>query len=163
MQTKKICLIGDYSVGKTSLFRRFISHHFSDQYITTVGVKVETRVVELNDGQSIKLVVWDIAGADSLSTIGRQYLLGAHGYLLVADGTRQNTLNTALSLHEDAAKSLGNVPFLGLLNKCDLTDQWDVADSFLSEQPDWLMTSALNGKNVEAAFSRLAQKLVEEK
>lgn len=160
MLTKKVCLIGDYSVGKTSLFRRFMSNEFSEQYITTVGVKVETKLIQLSNGEPLKLVVWDIAGADRLSSVGKHYLQGAHGYLLVADGTREKTLEAALSLKSEADSFLQAPPFVGLLNKHDLTDQWVIPQDFLDNNNCWMTTSALSGEGVEAAFTQLADRLV---
>lgn len=157
--TKKVCLIGDFSVGKTSLFRRFISDTFSDQYLTTVGVKVETRTLELNENTQVKLVLWDIAGADKMSLIGQNYLRGAQGYILVADGTRPATVTTAKSLKEEVDSFLSNPPYVALINKADLTDEWAIEDTFFEENPEWQKSSALSGEGVEEAFLKLAQQL----
>lgn len=157
--TKKVCLIGDFSVGKTSLFRRFINNTFSEQYITTVGVKVDTRLIELSDELHIKLILWDIAGADKMSVIGINYLRGAHGYILVADGTRQSTLHSVLALKAEVDALLNKPPYIGLLNKSDLMDAWEVEETFLGENVDWRKSSALTGEGVEEAFNNLAMQL----
>ena len=59
---KKICMIGDFSVGKTSLVGRFVRQSFSEKYLTTVGVKIDTKLVKLTENQDVKLILWDIAG-----------------------------------------------------------------------------------------------------
>ncbi len=160
--SKKICLIGDFSVGKTSLTQRFVSNTFSDQYLTTVGVRIETRTVTLSPEQEIKLVVWDIAGADELSTISKTYMQGASGYLLVADGTRKQTLNSAHQLHKSIQKQWPDLPYIGLLNKADLGTQWEIGEEEIARWPEvanWQKTSALTGEGVEDAFLQLARKM----
>ena len=161
MLTKKICLLGDFSVGKTSLFRRFISNTFSDQYITTVGVKVESKVVKLSPEEEVKLLVWDVAGSAQMSSVSRSYVQGAGGYLLVADGTRPETLKAALGLKDEMDATLGRLPFVGLLNKVDLHDEWQVSGDFIDHNPDWMLSSALTGENVDEAFVQLTRKMVE--
>ncbi len=160
MELRKICLTGDFAVGKTSLVRRFVSNVFSDDYITTVGVKVETRIVTLASGEDVKLVIWDMAGSNTLSTVSQSYLQGASGYLLVADGTRPETFHSALELKKAVDAFLGDPPSIGLLNKADLKKSWAVTDDMLrlSSQPDyWRNSSALTGDAVEGAFLDLAQ------
>ena len=162
MKTRKICLIGDFAVGKTSLCRRFISNSFSDTYITTVGVKVETKIISTGEGESIKLIVWDIAGSNKLTTLKRTYLQGASGCLLVADATRPETIDTALSLAQEAQSFLDDPPFLGLINKMDLSQKFrsneeDLLNRAVSGQ--WTFTSALTGDGVENAFKQLAEML----
>ena len=88
---KKICLIGDFAVGKTSLVKRYVDQVFSEDYTTTVGVSIVTKEVQLDRDSMVKLIIWDIAGADKLTTVSHAYLQGANGYVLVADGTRRQT------------------------------------------------------------------------
>jgi len=163
MLARKVCMIGDISVGKTSLVRRFVHRSFSDRYLTTVGVKVDTKPVTLPDGEALKLVLWDIAGTDRFSTIETGYLRGAAGYLLVVDGTRGATLETARQLQSMVVEELGDVPFVTLLNKHDLSDRWDLKTAELHrlEESGWALrqTSALTGSGVESAFDELAGKI----
>jgi len=159
LKTRKICLIGDFAVGKTSLCRRFISNNFLDTYITTVGVKVETKVVSSAEGEPIKLVVWDIAGSNKLTTLKRTYLQGASGYLLVADATRPDTIDTALNLAKEADSFLDSPSFIGLINKMDLSQSSQISkDDLLNRavKVEWKFTSAMTGEGVEEAFQQLA-------
>ena len=78
-QARKICMLGDFGVGKTSLVARFVRNTFSDSYLTTVGVKVDSKEVALANGQTQKLVVWDIAGKSALDALNLSYLRGASG------------------------------------------------------------------------------------
>ena len=87
MKVKKVCLVGDFAVGKTSLVARFVNHTFSDRYLTTVGVSIKTKIIERAPVGKLKLIIWDIAGEDKFSRAAERYLHGAHGLLVVADGT----------------------------------------------------------------------------
>lgn len=74
MTSKKIILTGNFSVGKTSLFNRFINEQFDDKYITTIGVKVNKKTIEI-DGEEIALVLWDVAGEVSQDKVPTSYFL----------------------------------------------------------------------------------------
>jgi small GTP-binding protein len=162
MKTRKICLLGDFGVGKTSLTTRFVRNVFSERYQTTVGVKIDTKEIDLR-GLPMKLVIWDLAGRDALSTASIQYLRGAAGYLLVADATRAASFEAAKTLHREAQQVLGVVPFVTLLNKADLTGQREIAEdsaaALTREGYSAFDTSALSGENVERAFALLAERI----
>ena len=95
--TKKICLLGDFNVGKTSLVRRFVEDKFSDRYLSTVGVKVSRKSVNVKTDRElhqVNLLVWDLEGNTKFKSITPSYLKGASGSIIVADLNRPNTLNT---------------------------------------------------------------------
>lgn len=162
MIQKKICMLGAYAVGKTSLVSRYVHSIFSDKYHTTVGVKIDKKVLELG-GQSLNLVLWDLYGEDQFQRIQSFYLRGSSGYLLVADGTRANTLEAAVSIQQRAQEALGKVPFVLLVNKRDL--DWELEDSDLEplREQGWMIlyTSAKTGEGVEEAFELLAGRMLE--
>jgi small GTP-binding protein len=164
MKTRKICMIGDFAVGKTSLVSRFVHSTFGDRYLTTLGVKIDTKAIRLPSGDQLKLVLWDIAGKSSFTRIDTSYLRDASGYLLVIDGTRASTLDSALQLQETVETQLGPTPFGVMLNKTDLKDQWALNGELLARLASrgWSFsrTSALNGEGVEAAFGGLGAQLV---
>src|SRR5688572_18423339 len=118
MIQKKVCMLGATGVGKTSLVSRFVTSLFSDKYLTTIGVKVDKKTLTV-DGTDVTLLLWDIYGQDEFQTVRTSYLRGASGYLLVADGTRQLTLDTARELQKTAQGVIGAVPFILVLNKMD--------------------------------------------
>ena len=166
MIQKKICMLGSFAVGKTSLVRRFVESIYSDKYHTTVGVKVDKKVVAIGEDQ-VTLLLWDIEGAETEYDLRTSYLRGAAGYLLVADGTRADTLDKAVALQSRAEETIGAVPFLLLLNKSDLIATWNLDRHQLEalKQRDWevMDTSAKTGSGVEEAFLILAQKVTENK
>jgi small GTP-binding protein len=159
MLQKKICMLGGFGVGKTSLVSRFVSSIFSDKYLTTVGVKVDKKTVRAG-AADMTLMLWDIYGEDEFQTVRDSYLRGASGYLLVADGTRHATLETAAQLQRRAESILGPVPFLLLLNKSDLDREWQVDERALLAlvERGWrvVKTSAKTGAAVEESFMTLA-------
>jgi small GTP-binding protein len=163
---KKVCMLGSFSVGKTSLVRRFIHSDFSEKYLTTMGVKVEKKPVPL-DGEELTLMLWDIYGEDDFQKLVMTYLTGASGYLLVADGTRRATLEKALELHDRAQGKLGPTPFVVALNKCDLAADWEVTEEAEQDMRarGWIVlrTSAKTGEGVEEAFQSLAQAMLGQK
>ena len=163
MIQKKICMLGSFAVGKTSLVQRFVQNLFSEKYHTTIGVKIDKKLVTVGE-QELSLILWDIAGNDEYHNIRTSYLRGASGYLLVVDKTRRNTLDVALEIHVKAQEALGNVPNLLLLNKWDLEGKWDIDEVTINELVnkgwDIVKTSAKNGLGVEEAFTKLAAKMI---
>ena len=157
MLKRKICMVGDFSVGKTSLTQRFVNNVFSDKYLTTIGVKIDSSIVG-----DTKLIVWDVAGRDSLSPINANYLVGAAGIILVCDGSRPSTVTALLSLWQTVVDRIGEVPVVVALNKYD-DEQWQVSDEQIEEltEREWqfFRTSAKTGKNVERVFHELLAKI----
>lgn len=163
-EARKVCIIGDFAVGKTSTIARFVHNVFSEKYLTTVGVKIDTREVVV-DQRRLKLVIWDIAGSDRFSAIEFSYLRGAAGYLVVADGTRAHTLDVATRLRRDARERYGEVPAVLLLNKSDLESEWDLDDEAVgrleAEGERVFVTSAKTGANVDEAIVALARMIAD--
>ena len=161
MLQKKVCMLGGFSVGKTTLVKRFVESVFSENYLTTVGVKIDKKVVNLPD-RTVNLILWDMAGEDDVATVRMSYLRGMAGYLVVADGTRPSTLDVALSLQERVQAEYGAIPSILLVNKHDLLDQWAITDAELSSlrQKGWSVhtSSARSGEGVEDAFTEIADR-----
>jgi len=164
MIRKKICLLGSFAVGKTSLVQRFIKGIFSDKYHTTLGVKVDKKTFVIDD-TDIEFIIWDLAGEDDFMTVRQSYLRGTSAYLLVVDGTRNETLETALSLHQRMQQENESIPFVLLLNKSDLKMQWDLDVKKIKQlkESGWniLETSAKNNDAVDESFKLLALALIE--
>jgi small GTP-binding protein len=164
--TSKVCVVGDFAVGKTSVVERFVTNQFSDKYLSTVGVKIDTKEIDFPArGVAHKLVIWDVAGSDKFGDTEFAYLRGASGYIYVADGTRPATLTAVERLHGQIAEKYGPVPSVLLVNKRDLTVEWEVSDqrfeklatSFLSA----FRTSAKTGDDVDQAFTLIAERIID--
>ena len=165
MIQKKICMVGAFGVGKTSLVARFVHSIFSEKYHTTVGVKIDKKVVVTDHGE-VTLVLWDLAGEDALTTVRPAHLRGSSGYILVADGARKNTLEVALDLQQRVTDHIGPVPFVCVINKADLRDSWEVqqadVDGLAGRRWHVIESSAKSGDGVEEVFRALTQAMMRE-
>jgi small GTP-binding protein len=165
MIQRKICMLGSFAVGKTSLVARFVQSIFSDKYLTTVGVKIDRKEVMVGERQ-LNLVLWDINGQDAFQTVQKSYLRGSAGYLLVVDGTRPATLDVAVDLQKKAESIVGKVPFMLVLNKADLASEWQIDQARLVRLANdgWKMirASAKTGAGVEETFLTLARRLADD-
>ncbi|NET29546.1 Rab family GTPase [Okeania sp. SIO1I7] len=173
MISKKICLVGDFGVGKTSLIRKFVDRQFSDQYLSTVGVKISRKKVDLpkievEKNNFLQLLIWDLEGHTKFKAIAPNYLKGASGAIVVADVTRQETIEN-LSERLDLFLSVNpkSVAILAL-NKSDLVDA-EIINQLLSKfevQEDERViatysTSAKTGENVDEIFEKLSYRMLE--
>jgi small GTP-binding protein len=160
---KKICLMGSFGVGKTSLVARFVHSLFSDKYHTTVGVKIDKKIVSV-EGSEVTLMIWDMAGEEDSAPIKLNQVRDASGYLVVVDGTRRKTLEAARDIQQRVEKEIGRQPFLVLANKSDLRADWEIQDSELRELTagGWIVleTSARTGEGVEDAFLALTSSIL---
>lgn len=171
--TKKICMIGDFGVGKTSLIRQFVERQFSDKYLSTVGVKISRKTVVIHqenspEEQSIQLLIWDIEGQTKFKPIAKTYLQGASGALIVADVSRPETIES-LKEHIQLFLSANLKGWIAIaLNKIDLVTP-ETLEGFFGhlrfEEPSVfkiLPTSAKEGKNVDEIFEGLAKNILNE-
>ncbi len=163
MIQKKICMLGGFAVGKTSLVSRYVRSIFSDKYLSTVGVKIDKKQVSI-DGTDMQLMLWDVNGQDDYQAVQASHLRGMSGYFLVVDGTRRATLETARQLEQKAKETVGDVPFIMLLNKADLSSSWEIDEQamFKLSENGWRVfkTSAKSGDGVEKAFETLARAML---
>ena len=159
MIQKKVCMVGVYGTGKTSLVQRYIHSIFSAKYHSTVGVKIDRKSVTVGT-TDVNLLLWDVEGRTADQDIPASYLRGAHAVFYVADGTRRDTFEQLFDLREHARSAAGDVPGIVALNKCDLKDQWllSPADTakLIANGFHVLTTSAKSGEGVEDAFRWLA-------
>ena len=155
-------MLGAFAVGKTSLVQRFVNSIFSDKYKTTLGVKIDKKTIAL-ENQDIDLILWDLAGEDEFMKVRSSYLRGSSGAILVADGTRPETLDIAVELNHKVNREVGHIPFILLVNKSDLVNDWEIDRNHLQQLKDsgWVIVevSALEDDNVEYAFNLLTAEM----
>lgn len=163
MIKKKICMLGGFAVGKTSLVQRFVRRIFSEKYLTTIGVRIDRKSVMIGT-EEVDLLIWDIHGEDNMQAVAPAYLRGSAGYLLVVDGTRRETLGVAREIDDRIIGMLGPLPAALLLNKSDLAGDWEISDADVQrvKNPAWhvFKTSAKTGAGVEDCFADLAGRLI---
>ena len=163
MMQKKVCMLGGFAVGKTSLVRRFVTNVFSEHYQTTIGVTVEKKTVTV-DHQDAMLMLWDLYGEDEFQHVRESYLRGSSGYILVIDGTRKATLDTARLLQQTVVRTVGPLPLVAIINKSDLRSEWEIDQPAIEQlrEQGWpvFLGSAKLGQGVDELFGRLAAMLL---
>ncbi|MGC1394436.1 MAG: Rab family GTPase [Coleofasciculaceae cyanobacterium] len=163
MIQKKVCMVGAFATGKTSLVSRFVHSMYSEIYQSTVGVKIDKKTLKLED-QEINLILWDIQGEDNFQKLRLSYLRGLSGYLLVVDGTRRATFEKALNIQQSIEQMFDKVPFILIINKSDLADEWEIDNTTVDELSNtgWniIKGSAKTGLGVEEAFLTLTKKIM---
>jgi small GTP-binding protein len=168
-RNKKVCLLGDFAVGKTSLVRRAVEGRFDDKYLSTIGVKVDRRVQQVMGPEGpvvLSVMLWDLAGGPDLAPVAPSYLRGASGALIVCDLTRPESLaGTGVYAERFLAANPG-APWILVANKADLITARQLSDGELAEAAavhgvPLLLTSAKSGDQVEELFQQLGLLLIQ--
>lgn len=152
--SKKIVLLGNESVGKTSLIKQYVHSIFSEEYLSTIGINISKKSVVLGD-VTYKLLIWDVAGDLMNEKLYDAYLRGTHAFLLVFDATREETYHAIMKELEVLNSYFPGVNKVIIGNKLDLLN----GDSPAFEAKYDLLTSAKTGENVEGAFFDLAKRI----
>lgn len=160
MISKKVILTGSFGVGKTSLFNQFIYSKFDEKYLTTIGVKVNKKTINV-DGEELSILLWDIAGEVAQDKVPTSYFLGASGIIYVFDLTRPSTYKNLKADVEYLQKITqgGIIKVIG--NKKDLVSEEKLQEIKNEIELPWdLVTSAKTGENVEQLFLIMGKELV---
>ncbi len=160
---KKVCLLGDFAVGKTSLVRRFVYERFDDRYLSTIGVKVNRKVLAIPQQDRIidlSIILWDLAGSEEFDQFRASYLRGASGAVLVCDLTRPETFERLPVYLDDLRKVSPDARVILAANKIDLSDQLRLSPVEIENYAVFLnvpyyLTSAKIGDRVETLFRHL--------
>lgn len=162
---KKICLLGDFGVGKTSLVRRFVEDKFDDKYLTTIGVKISRKTIVRSYG-SMSMLIWDLAGSTGFDSFTNpSYMQGTAGAIIVCDMTRRETLTIMAEYARQARIINPKIQLVFVCNKVDLQSDGVIAEADLREVSTtfgdgvYFLTSAKTGEHVEDVFFSLAEKI----
>lgn len=162
VDTRKLCLLGDRKVGKTSILDRYVRGAWPRPHFRSASLKVDGRVIRTSQGQSRRLLLWDIARAVLPGNGCSSYLQGAQGFVLVADGTRAGTVQYAIGQWQSAKDALGaDIPAVMLINKHDLLDKWALSARVIEKVARYLptyITSARTGESIDAAFASIGER-----
>jgi Ras-related protein Rab-2A len=158
----KFIIIGDSSVGKSSLLLKFIEKRFKTDHDITIGVEFGVKTIELKDKSLIKLQIWDTAGQEHFKSIIRVYYRGAIGALLVYDISNRDTFDHVISwIKEVKNYSNPNILFILVGNKIDLINRQVSYEEGLAFADKYNMlfieTSAKTSHNIDNSFNTLAQ------
>ncbi len=153
---KKICLLGDGAVGKTSLIRKYVYDVFDDKYIMTIGTKVTKKVLTIDDIK-LTLLIYDVLGQKRFARIHSSYYRGASGAIIVCDVTRAETVDNMALWAQSLFKVVSNVPVIFIGNKIDLSVAPEEKIKHIADQYNakYFFTSAKTGENVENIFYEL--------
>jgi small GTP-binding protein len=160
---KKVCLLGAYGVGKTSLVRRFVYELFEEKYLTTIGVNVSRKTVEMPTAK-ITYLLWDLNGGAKFDSMMISYMSGAAGAIVVCDLSRRETFEQISYYADHLIKLRPQAKLILVGNKADLLnkavlekDLKTLADQY---QVPYFLTSAKTGDQVEAMFIKLGEALL---
>jgi small GTP-binding protein len=164
----KVVLLGDAAVGKTSLIDMYAHHRFKEDYKPTLGVNIVVKEIDELDAQ-IRLVIWDIAGQEKYVVSRKMFFQGVVGALFVYDVTRDESFRNVVSKWLIDANEYGeqDLSYVLIGNKIDLESSRVVSTEMgkkLAEKinaADFVETSAKYGDNVEEAFKKLVNKVLE--
>jgi len=159
MLQKKVCILGPTGVGKTSLIKQFVDGIFSDKYLTSIGVKIDKKIVS-DIYTPTQLMIWDLEGIDKYCGFNPRYLRGAAAYVVVMDHTRTSSFSEAIEIFKDAQRHTDS-PAILIVNKADLpcTVQWreDEVKQIAGLFSHCFHTSAKTGQGVKDMFTHLAK------
>lgn len=166
--TSKLILTGDYKVGKTSLVRRFVENIFSESYISTIGVEISKKSVNMGEDTTLHFVIWDIGGQMSqMAPYRKRFYEGASAAFIVVDRTRSNNEISITNWYDDIKKSIPvGIPVVIIANKSDLkediiTTEDEIKDIAKRYSFHYILTSAKTGENVNEAFLYIAYRFIE--
>lgn len=163
---KKICMVGDFSVGKTSLVRRFVYNLFEERYLTTIGVNITRKDIQYPDDRLIRLLIWDLADAAKFNGTRSSYLQGASGALLISDLSRPESLLNLKGYCNEIRNINPKAVIMVIGNKVDLVVD-DIQESIQNVRmlaagmdTSCQFTSAKTGEGVETAFAFLLDGII---
>ena len=166
--TAKLILTGDFKVGKTSLIRRFTENSFLDSYISTIGVEISKKSIDLDQNTQVNFVLWDIGGQISqMAPYRKRFYEGANAAFIVIDRTREENLNSIKKWYDDIKQSIPlKIPIVIVGNKSDLKDAILISENEIKATAKELgfhsiMTSAKTGENVNETFLYIAYRFIE--
>ena len=163
----KILLLGDSSVGKTCILTRYADNTFHEEHMATVGLDFKEKNVNLDNGKTIKVQIWDTAGQDRFKSITKNYYKGAHGIILIYDVTKRKTFDNLKNWIDTIKEEVSDkVSVILVGNKIDNIDNRVVTtqegQGIANEYNlQFYETSAKTGDNIDIAFNDLIKKVVD--
>ena len=165
----KILILGDHAVGKSCFIIRYTDDTFQDVYLSTIGMDCKYKDINLENGKSIRLQIWDTAGQDRFRSLTKNLYKGASGIILIYDISQRKTFDNVKGWIESIKEEVSSKVVIVLVgNKIDKIEEREVKKVEGEDLAEELKLpfyecSALTGENINNAFLGLARKLVETK
>jgi len=168
-KTCQILLIGDSSVGKTSLIQRYANGIFKEEYLATVGLDYYTKQEMIND-ITVLVKLWDTAGQERFKALTPNYFRNAEGVVLAYDVTNSESFDNLKFWINSIKSNLGEknifIPIIIIGNKIDMEGMRDItkedASKFAKENNyKYFETSAKTGQGVDEAIRDLVKQILE--
>ena len=164
----QLLIIGDSTVGKTSILSRFANGTFNSNYLATVGLDNFTKD-EIIDNKTIRIKIWDTAGQERYKSLTKGFFRNAEGVMLVYDVTNSETYENLKfwlqSIKNNMSSDMGEIPIIIIGNKIDCEDREVIkeeAEKFWKEQGyQYFETSAKTGDNIDMTIKYLVKKVVD--
>ena len=160
----KILLVGDTSVGKTSILSKYIDDIFEENQISTIGVEYKVKSLIIN-GRKINLRIWDSSGQERFRSITQSFFRNAEGILYIFDLTEKKTFEGVKQWLIDSESYDLNIKKILVGNKVDLVEkrkvEKEIIDNFVKKiQLKYYEMSAKDGTNIDNVFRELAEMIL---
>ena len=162
----KLLIVGDSSVGKTNFIMRFINNEFINNYLTTSGIDLKTKDIEVKN-KKIRIQIWDTAGQVQYKAITRNLFLKVMGAIIIYDITNEKSYNNLKSWVQLIREECGShMQIIIVGNKCDLDserkiNQNEVMNYAEEEKIEYIETSCKTGENVHKVVKTICEKILE--
>ena len=162
----KILLLGDWSVGKTCFLMRYTDNTFTDIHLSTVGIDYKLKSIALDNGENIKVQIWDTAGQDRYKSITKSYIKGANGIILIYDVTKRKTFEGIQNWVKQIKEQVSSRVCVALVaNKIDEKDKREVTEQEgirLGKDIGYPFyeSSAKDGINIDECFDNLIKQII---
>jgi len=162
----RISMLGDSTVGKTSIINAFLNIEFSNTLLSNIGVeKTETKMI-MKDGNEMKIIIWDTAGQERFHSIATGTIKNSQGIVVSFDLTNRKTFENVIKWLEDIRDNNNKIPIILFGNKCDLVEKREVEDEEAQEfaknnNLEYFETSAKENINIKEGFIKIAEEAYE--
>jgi len=159
----RISLLGDSGVGKTSIILKYLFDKFSETQTSSIGIDKNEKLMKMNDGHELKVIIWDTAGQERFKAMATNTIKGAQGIVLVFDITKKKTFDSLPNWKKEIKDIKDNIPIILFGNKCDLLNEAEVdndeAVKFAkNNEMEYFETSAKQNINIEQGFKSIIEK-----